>query len=219
MQGLAQHLTDSLKSKVQSPRSKVCLPRRKLSSLAAAGRLRCLEEFLQLRITRVSGGESFLIMPVGQLRGRRLLRDINHREVIMRIGAGRIDLNGLAQGRLGWPAQPLLAEREAEEVLDLGIQGIERRRAAEGVDGLIVFSLAELQAAQDEEAIRVIRRESDSLLDVNLRGLEMVEVELNGGEVSQGGDIGLVLLEHLQVFLLGFVELLVRVVTVRLRHQ
>src|ERR1039458_1841454 len=112
MQGLAQHLTDSLKSKVQSPKSKVqspkskvCWPRRKLSSLAAAGGLRCVEQFLQLRITRVSGGESFLIMPVGQLRGRRLLRDVNHREVIMRIGTRRVDLNGLAQGRLGWPAQ------------------------------------------------------------------------------------------------------------------
>src|ERR1035437_7436657 len=174
MQSLAQHLTDSLKTKVQSPRSKVCWRRRKLSSLAAAGGLRGVEQFLQLRITRVSGGESFLIMPMGQFRRGRLLGDVNHRQVIVRIGAGRIDLNGLAQGRLGWPAQPLLAEREAEEVLDLGIQGIERRRAAEGVDGLIVFSLAELQAAQDEEAVGVIGRESDSLLDVNFRGLEMV---------------------------------------------
>ena len=47
----------------------------------------------------------------------------------------------------------------------------------------------------------------------------MAEIEFNRSEAGKGGDIRFVLLQHLQVFFLGLVELPIRVISVRLRHE
>ena len=59
-------------------------------------------------------------MPAGQFDQGRLLGDVGDREVIMRVSAARINLDGPAQGGFGRSTQALLAKREAEGVLDLG---------------------------------------------------------------------------------------------------
>src|ERR1035437_9910559 len=101
----------------------------------------------------MTGGEGFLVMPASQLDQGGLLGDVSNRQVIVRIGATRIDLDGPAQGGFGRPAHAFLAQRQAEEVLNLGVLGIELRRAVERVNGLVILLLTELQAAQDEVAV------------------------------------------------------------------
>src|ERR1035441_1940893 len=152
------------------------------------------EHPFQLRVVWVSGSEGFLVMPAGQFDQGRLLGDVGDGEVIVRVRAARIDLDGPAQGGFGRTTQALLTKREAEGVLDLSILRIELRCAVERVDCLVVFLLAELQAAQDEETVGVIGRQSNGLLDINLGGLEMAEIEFNRGEAGKGGNVRFVLL-------------------------
>ena len=164
----------------------------------------------------MAGGTGFLVMPAGQFDERRLLGDVNDGEVVMGTGKAGLELNGLAQGVLGGAAEALFTKGEAEEVLDLGILRVELGGAAERVNGGVVILLTELETAQDEKGVRVIRGKGDSLLDVDLGGLEVVEVEFNRREPGEGGNIVLILLQDLQVLFLGFVELSVGVVTLRL---
>src|ERR1051326_2096783 len=91
--------------------------RRAISSLPRSRGPFLLQQFLKLKVARIALFNSFLIMPLGQLLKRRLLRRIHHRQGKVCFAPARTKLNGFAQRCFGGSAIPFFNERFAEEIL------------------------------------------------------------------------------------------------------
>src|SRR5207249_3083906 len=121
-------------------------------SLAGIGGFLHVEHFLEFWVARVASGAGFLIMAAGEFDARGLLGKRDDGQAVVSAGVAGVELNGFAQGGFAGGALALFAEGEAEKVLDLRILGIKFGGAAEGVEGIVVFFLAEFQLAEDQEA-------------------------------------------------------------------
>ncbi len=128
-------------------------------------------------------------------------------------------MDGFAQGGFRRAAQALLAEGDAQIILNLSTLRIELCRPAQSVEGLVIFLLPKLELTENRQAERVQRRQSKSLLDVLLGLVQTVAFELNGGQVGQCRGILVVLADYFQVFLLCFIQLPGGKVSFRFGHQ
>ena len=74
--------------------------------------------FFQIGIARLAEIKRLLIMQAGECGHRRLVAQIDHGEVVVRVAVVGVEFNRLAQSRFRLRAQPLLAQRDAEIILN-----------------------------------------------------------------------------------------------------
>ena len=177
------------------------------------------EDFFQVGIARLAEFERLLIMPAGEFRQRRLLVDVNHGEIVVRGRVFRIELERLAQRRLRLRAQPLVAERDAEVILDFGILRVELRRAAQGVERVVVFALLKFQVAEHGKVVGVVWVLRDGGLKVPARRHPVCPAAFQSSPGCRHQRVVRVALEDLQVIILGLVILPGGKMPLRLGHQ
>ena len=87
-------------------------------------------------MTRADG---LVVMPAGQRERGRLLRGIDHGQIVMGHRVVGLELDGPAQGGFGRPAQAFLAQHDAEIVLRVGVIRIGLGRTAQSVERSTVW--------------------------------------------------------------------------------
>ena len=92
-----------------------------------------------------------------------------------------------------------MAQGDAEVILDFGIFRVNGGGAAQGVERLVVFFLAEFQIAECGKIVGIVGALNDGGLDVFLRVGQFVLLQLDGREVRQREAVVLVAVENLLV--------------------
>ena len=110
-----------------------------------------------------------------------------------------------ASAALRWP---LMAQGDAEVVLDFRVVRVKLRGAGQGVQRVVIFLLAELEVAEGGQVVGVVGALHERGADVLVRVVQLALLQLDGGEVGERDAVVLVAVEDFQVVRLGRVELL-----------
>src|SRR5690348_13602533 len=137
-------------------------------------------EFLfEIRIVLVTGGDGFLVVPAREFERRGFLIEIHNSKIVVSAPITRLYLDGLSQRSLGRATHPLFAQGQAKIVLQLRILRVELGAAAKAIQRIIVFALAELDEAEDINAVSIVWIVGEGFFNVFLSGIEVLSFNLD----------------------------------------